>query len=202
MSLDKSEETLYFHKDFFVLYKHNRAYYFQLLDKEYDKKELVEYIKQSFNLKDLKIKEVENQEQKTLKDESCLIRPKQPALFKFYISYLLVIIFLSLFYTYDKQQTINNELSKIKHNIIDLKTQNGFLYLYEKIYQLNQNANSLDVQIDSYLFKNAKISIKLKSKKKKNIYEFLKRYKSSSLENIDFDKTKKVYFTNAIFRLY
>jgi len=202
LSLDKSEETLYFHKDFFVLYKHNRAYYFQLLDKEYDKKELVEYIKQSFNLKDLKIKEVENQEQKTLKDESCLIRPKQPALFKFYISYLLVIIFLSLFYTYDKQQTINNELSKIKHNIIDLKTQNGFLYLYEKIYQLNQNANSLDVQIDSYLFKNAKISIKLKSKKKKNIYEFLKRYKSSSLENIDFDKTKKVYFTNAIFRLY
>lgn len=50
--------------------------------------------------------------------------------------------------------------------------------------------------------KDSMVILKLQSKQKESIYKFLKEIKDVKIEDMSFDKTKKEYFANAIFKIY
>ncbi|XPV69359.1 MAG: hypothetical protein ACNI25_02000 [Halarcobacter sp.] len=111
---------------------------------------------------------------------------------------LLVVVFLN----YQNRSSKNTSLGSINKNISYIKKENNFVSISKTLFDIEQKAKDSKVEILSFILKNSKISIVCESKKKQMAYAFLKNFKNSSIESTNFDKNKKKYITNAVFRIY
>lgn len=200
---DTTESELILDKNLFVFYKDNEPYYFQLLKENYNKDELVGFIKNKFKLKDLKISTPKEKSfKKNYLNKLDLLKIKQSHIFKFYLLYLFFIFTFFIIFDLEHKPFRNNALKTINSDVNYIKNKNTFVYISEKLLTLNQKAEDSDIKINSYILKNSKISINFKTQNKQMIYSFLKGFGNSSIENINFDKKSKEYITNAVFKIY
>ncbi len=202
LNLQSEGFELFITNDFFILYKNSLPYYFQKTQ-SINNDELISFIKSSFNLKDLKVTIIDkNYSLEYLKDSKVnLLKTNKDYEFKIFISYFVLMGICILYFATNNQKIKNNEFQQINKNLMQIQKENKFKYLSENLLKIYLETNNENIKILSYLVKNSKISLVLKSYEKDNLYRFLNLHENSSIEKIEFNKDKKEYIANAVFEI-
>lgn len=119
----------------------------------------------------------------------------------------LFVIYLFLlcigFYFFDFSERKNENLfNKINITTKQINENSKYEFLSSKIIPLFTKSQNYSVKIQTMSLKDSMVILKLQSKQKESIYKFLKEIKDVKIEDMSFDKTKKEYFANAIFKIY
>lgn len=192
-------EELLLQKDFFAIYKEKQLLYFQELSEELDIEEIKKYTKLAFGINELKIVEKLNQKNKT---QYRFFKAVKTKAFKYFITYLILLIFLITFIFLTKEKSIeNNEIAVLQNNYQSIKRNLHFNALTPNIYEFFKSAKEKEIVISKLSFKNSTLIIVIESNKKKDIYEFLNLY-DSSIEQISFDEITKRFKTNATIKSF
>lgn len=107
------------------------------------------------------------------------------------------------FYFLDfNQRKDENLLKKISLNTNQINENSKYEFLSKRLIPLFSKSQNYLVKIETITLKDSTIFLKLQSKQKESIYKFLKEFKEVKIEDMSFDKTKKEYLANAIFKIY
>jgi len=194
-------------KEFFLIYKNQCLYYFQKVDYNIDESDLKKYILSSLNISIDRVFKDENFEIlkksfRSKKSKLTLLKQNSNKSFFIYCFYLLIItICFFIYYSYDsinnekkqsynavlKQQKIEQE--KIKYKYFDKSTQ---------IEEFYKNIKKYKLKLLQFSFNKKSAKLTFTSSKKKDIYDFLSRYKNSLINsNISIDTQRKLYECSA-----
>ena len=196
---------LYLGDDFFCLYKDGLFYYYQAIEISLSIDDFLEFINRKFNSKINNYIKIEKDYLEELKEKYLLknikitlknINIKNDNSFKFYLVYIFLLLFSSLYfyfnYTdfYEKEEVVINEelhFEKLKNDYLFISVENDLNDILKNIKIYN-----LDLVLLEYKQNNIKLT--LASKNKENLYQFLKEYKENLISSsILFDENKKTY---------
>ncbi len=186
--------NLYVCKSFFVIYKDTKLYAYQVLNQEYSKNELVNFISKSFNITISSIFELsdssltklgENAENK--KHQFFNINKKSNKSFLLFIAYLLLCIFVSGVYeNYESKSLEKENLAKIetkKNEHLKVSKMLKFKPFKTEYKRLISTTNKFNLKILSLEYNLENMNIKLSTKNKESIYLFLNEYQNNLLGN-------------------
>ena len=188
--------TLYITKDFFVIFNDNHLYTYQKINQQYTKKELLEYISKNFKIIITNVKELDENilneivERKDFNSDISFLKninQKTKKAFLLYVFYLFACISSTIFYisyeeeAFNKKKLFEQKEAKDKYlkTIKELKFD-PYEIEYTKLVKI---INTLGLKLISYNYISGIMNIKISSKNKNNIYEFLNHYKRSLLGN-------------------
>lgn len=192
-----SEIELIVSKDFFVLYKDKRVYYYQENEK-IDIEDILSYISKNFGFKDIK---VTNKSDIILKSNSrhSFFKPKKTHFFKAYLVYLFLICIV--FYLYDNTKIEDNSFeNRIKENK-RLKKSMHFDYVSKSLIKISEESRKNDIHIISLEQKYSKVFLETYAYSKKSIYAFLEEFQKNKIEKIEYDEKKRRFKAYVSFRL-
>lgn len=196
---------LYLGDDFFCLYKDGLFYYYQAIEISLSIDDFLEFINRKFNSKINNYIKIEKDYLEELKEKYLLkntktilknINIKNDNSFKFYLVYIFLLLFSSLYFYFNytdffrkEEVVINEELhfEKLKNDYLFVSVENDLNDIFKNIKLYN-----LDLVLFEYKQNNIKLT--LASKNKENLYQFLKEYKETLISSsILFDENKKTY---------
>ena len=196
---------LYLGDDFFCLYKDGLFYYYQAIEISLSIDDFLEFINRKFNSKINNYIKIEKDYLEELKEKYLLkntkttlknINIKNDNSFKFYLVYIFLLLFSSLYFYFNytdffhkEEVVINEELhfEKLKNDYLFVSVENDLNDIFKNIKLYN-----LDLVLFEYKQNNIKLT--LASKNKEVLYQFLKEYKETLISSsILFDENKKTY---------
>ena len=196
---------LYLGDDFFCLYKDGLFYYYQAIEISLSIDDFLEFINRKFNSKINNYIKIEKDYLEELKEKYLLkntktilknINIKNDNSFKFYLVYIFLLLFSSLYFYFNytdffhkEEVVINEELhfEKLKNDYLFVSVENDLNDIFKNIKLYN-----LDLVLFEYKQNNIKLT--LASKNKEDLYQFLKEYKETLISSsILFDENKKTY---------
>ena len=196
---------LYLGDDFFCLYKDGLFYYYQAIEISLSIDDFLEFINRKFNSKINNYIKIEKAYLEELKEKYLLkntktilknINIKNDNSFKFYLVYIFLLLFSSLYFYFNytdffhkEEVVINEELhfEKLKNDYLFVSVENDLNDIFKNIKLYN-----LDLVLFEYKQNNIKLT--LASKNKEDLYQFLKEYKETLISSsILFDENKKTY---------
>lgn len=202
---------LFITKEFFVVFKEQKLYYFQSINYEVYEDELKQYIKKNLNLEIQRLFYIDNSELSQLKEEyvNNFVKSDLKSLcdessfslkyFLLYISLLILLVFTYIFYSNIQEEKLLLE-KKEKLSSYEINQKNKYRYFPSliTIVELDKKIKKFKLNLISASFKKKKLNLIVNSSKKENIYSFLSLYKKSLINNtITFNEQSKVYECNA-----
>lgn len=151
----------------------------------------------------LELKELEIQDSLEFKKANIhtFFKAYKSNLLKIFFVYLILIC--SFFYFIDSNNKVEQNLfSKINLKTKEINENSKFEYLSPKIIALFSSSKKYSVEILNLSLKDSIIVLKLQGEQKDSIYKFLQQMKEIKIEDMSFDKTKKVYLANASFKIF
>lgn len=182
--LNEYETVLFIYKQYMVLYKDKKPYYFQKNSININNDELRNYFENNLGLNIEYIEVVDDAsftkyfEKYKKEDKKSYLNNINKTKDYFLIIYLIYIVFLiiTIFYlfTFNKENISNKDIKEIN---IDNKVKvfKPFTYLYSDILD-NLQKNKLN--LNSFIYEKNSIKFIFHSTNKKNIYDFLLIYKN------------------------
>lgn len=202
--LESKTDEVYIDDDFFVLYREGRLYYYKEIEEKLDIDDLKLFIKNSLGVSDIKVISLNNAKIKNKDDTNYnFIKAIKKPYFLFYILYLVVlfIIFVFLYLNISKEHK-KDEFDNLKTNIEEIKKDNKFIYITKIVFNIYENAKLNNVTVNSILFENSKVLLKLESIKKDGIYNLLKKIKKSAIEDMQYNEESKRYRAHVSFKIF
>lgn len=188
--------NLYITKSFFVIFKDSIFYSYQTLNYKYKNDELLNFISKKFNitisnsyeLSDLDLSEIiNNSNKKKIISSFTNLNKKSNKSFILYILYLVLCVFLTLIYSaYDSNVENKKRLQKIisdKEKYLLASKVLKYRPLKNEYTNFINTADKYKLEILSFNYNHEQIEIRLSSKNKNNIYNFLDEYEKFILYN-------------------
>jgi len=211
----KNEYDLFLNKNFIVIYKNAKPYYFQKFDYKIISDDLIEYFYKKLNIKIINIYKIDCNKVEELKDKFLKeidntifenINSKRNYSYYIYCSYLfLLILFCVYSYTNIKKEYLNQKLNnqvKKEENILLLKEKFKFNAFSEDIESLFEMLKKYKLKINHVHYQKNSLSLEFISLDKNSIYDFLDNYKNAILSNtIVYIENKKYYKCNTNVRI-
>lgn len=123
--------------------------------------------------------------------------------FLFYILYLVALFIICIFlYLNINKVHKKDEFYNLKTNIEEIKKDNRFIYITKRVLNIYENAKLNDVTVNSILFENSKVLLKLEAIKKNGIYNLLKNIKKSAIEDMQYNEESKRYRAHVSFKIF
>lgn len=196
---------LYLGDDFFCLYKDGLFYYYQAIEISLSIDDFLEFINRKFNSKinnyikiekdyieELKEKYLLKNTKKTLKN----INIKNDNSFKFYLVYIFLLLFSSLYFYFNYTDFFHKEEVVINEELHFEKLKNDYLFasVENDLNDIFKNIKLYNLDLVLFEYKQNNIKLTLASKNKEVLYQFLKEYKETLISSsILFDENKKTY---------
>lgn len=180
----KNEKELLIAKDFFVLFKNYKIYYYEKCE-NLDFEDINSYIKKSFFIKDIKTSYFDE----LVLNKKCdyeFVHLLKPKLFKLFFLYILVLTFS--FYFYETQNKKQNFLEFTKELEIS-KKHLEYNYLENDLVLIQKKAKLHEIELISTEYKNNSFFLIFSSLNHKRLEEFLKEFNSYKLEKMKNNKT-------------
>ncbi|RXJ89700.1 hypothetical protein CRV01_07445 [Arcobacter sp. CECT 8983] len=192
----KNDNELLITERYFCLYKEKKVYFYQEIKEKLNEKQILEFVKSSFNIEKLSITNEINKNKKQEKQYS-FIGYKKSHLFKFFLLYILV-LFLVLLCYFSSNNKVEDKLSieNLKKRIETQKQNSAYSFVSSKIVDLFYHAKQKDIKILSIQLQNKSFLLELSSLQKKSIYEFFNNYKTS-INSFKYDELIGGYKVNA-----
>ncbi|WP_321311914.1 hypothetical protein [Halarcobacter sp.] len=191
------KNEIYLYKDYAVVYKNMQFYYCQKLENAISINEVINFLQKSLNLNNVYvIEDIRIDKNKNL----TIHKPIKSNILKYFLGYFIILISIFYFYefnTYNK----NSDLKDIITNTKNIKDEIKFTSISKLVEELFDLANKNKVNIMSVILKNAKLDLKLESKRKDAIYSFFNSIKKESLEDITFDTESKRFIGNVTIKI-
>jgi len=202
---------LYITKTFFVIYENNKLYSYQILNQEYSKDELLNFIDKNFNIviseineiSDIELKNItENIDDNEIISSFSNINRKSNKSFLLYILYLVVCVFTTIIYqSYENKLFNDKKLNKIntyKKEYLEISKILKFKPFKTEYIKLINTANKFNLKIISFNYSPGNMNIKVSTKKKDSIYLFLNDYQNNLLANSIVQLNSKDVFVSTI----
>jgi|GEM_PF-1021057 len=202
---------LYITKTFFVIYENNKLYSYQILNQEYSKDELLNFIDKNFNIviseineiSDIELKNItENIDDNEIISSFSNINRKSNKSFLLYILYLVVCVFTTIIYeSYENKLYNDKKLNKIntdKKEYLEISKILKFKPFKTEYIKLINTANKFNLKIISFNYSPGNMNIKVSTKKKDSIYLFLNDYQNNLLANSIVQLNSKDVFVSTI----
>lgn len=187
---------LYITKSFFVIYKNDELYVYQVLNHKYKNDELLAFINKSFNITISKSHEIsesslnkiiENKHNQIIISSFYNLNKKSNKSFLLYLLYLVVCVFFILIYKNHESNILKDKrLEKInthKEEYLKISKMLKFKPFKNEYIKLVNTADKYKLKILSFDYNPKIMKIKFSSKNKENIYSFLNEYKNSVVGN-------------------
>ncbi len=202
----KIKYELFLTKTFFVIYKENKVYNYQIINEDIKIEELNFFVNNSLKIDNITITKVslKELEMNTQNNSHDFIRVEKSNTFKYYIIYIIFLCSFSyyIFFLNNNQNIKEINFNMENKNIERIKKSREFIFVSSFIIKLFEEAKNKKVYIVSLNLKNSKIKLKFESKSKDNIYKFLDVFSDYTIENINFDLQMKRYKTDVVFKIY
>lgn len=211
-NIDKNIHLVFLHKcekdkellileDFFCLFIEKKVFYYQKLENRLDDIQILNFVKNSFNLEDIHIvKEINKNKKVDVKYK--FIKYKNSFLFKIFLLYLISLIAFFSIYFYDDTKEIDNlSIESLKEKIQLQKDRNNFNFLSSEVSSIYYKAKQKKVEIISLKFDSRVSTVQLKSKNKKSIYDLLSLYEVT-INSFTYDEILQEYRANATIKQF
>ena len=196
---------LYLGDDFFCLYKDGLFYYYQAIEISLSIDDFLEFINRKFNSKINNYIKIEKDYLEELKEKYLLkntktilknINIKNDNSFKFYLVYIFLLLFSSLYFYFNYTDFFHKEEVVINEELHFEKLKNDYLFasVENDLNDIFKNIKLYNLDLVLFEYKQNNIKLTLASKNKENLYQFLKEYKETLISSsILFDENKKTY---------
>ena len=196
---------LYLGDDFFCLYKDGLFYYYQAIEISLSIDDFLEFINRKFNSKINNYIKIEKAYLEELKEKYLLkntktilknINIKNDNSFKFYLVYIFLLLFSSLYFYFNYTDFFHKEEVVINEELHFEKLKNDYLFVSVEndLNDILKNIKLYNLDLVLFEYKQNNIKLTLASKNKEDLYQFLKEYKETLISSsILFDENKKTY---------
>lgn len=196
---------LYLGDDFFCLYKDGLFYYYQSIEISLSIDDFLEFINRKFNSKINNYIKIEKDYLEELKEKYLLkntkttlknINIKNDNSFKFYLVYIFLLLFSSLYFYFNYTDFFHKEEVVINEELHFEKLKNDYLFasVENDLNDIFKNIKLYNLDLVLFEYKQNNIKLTLASKNKEDLYQFLKEYKETLISSsILFDENKKTY---------
>ena len=196
---------LYLGDDFFCLYKDGLFYYYQAIEISLSIDDFLEFINRKFNSKINNYIKIEKDYLEELKEKYLLkntkttlknINIKNDNSFKFYLVYIFLLLFSSLYFYFNYTDFFHKEEVVINEELHFEKLKNDYLFasVENDLNDIFKNIKLYNLDLVLFEYKQNNIKLTLASKNKEDLYQFLKEYKETLISSsILFDENKKTY---------
>ena len=196
---------LYLGDDFFCLYNDGLFYYYQAIEISLSIDDFLEFINRKFNSKINNYIKIEKDYLEELKEKYLLkntktilknINIKNDNSFKFYLVYIFLLLFSSLYFYFNYTDFFHKEEVVINEELHFEKLKNDYLFasVENDLNDIFKNIKLYNLDLVLFEYKQNNIKLTLASKNKENLYQFLKEYKETLISSsILFDENKKTY---------
>lgn len=196
---------LYLGDDFFCLYKDGLFYYYQAIEISLSIDDFLEFINRKFNSKINNYIKIEKDYLEELKEKYLLkntktilknINIKNDNSFKFYLVYIFLLLFSSLYFYFNYTDFFHKEEVVINEELHFEKLKNEYLFVSVEndLNDILKNIKLYNLDLVLFEYKQNNIKLTLASKNKEDLYQFLKEYKETLISSsILFDENKKTY---------
>ena len=196
---------LYLGDDFFCLYKDGLFYYYQAIEISLSIDDFLEFINRKFNSKINNYIKIEKDYLGELKEKYLLkntkttlknINIKNDNSFKFYLVYIFLLLFSSLYFYFNYTDFFHKEEVVINEALHFEKLKNEYLFVSVEndLNDILKNIKLYNLDLVLFEYKQNNIKLTLASKNKEDLYQFLKEYKETLISSsILFDENKKIY---------
>ena len=196
---------LYLGDDFFCLYKDGLFYYYQAIEISLSIDDFLEFINRKFNSKINNYIKIEKDYLEELKEKYLLkntktilknINIKNDNSFKFYLVYIFLLLFSSLYFYFNYTDFFHKEEVVINEELHFEKLKNDYLFasVENDLNDILKNIKLYNLDLVLFEYKQNNIKLTLASKNKEDLYQFLKEYKETLISSsILFDENKKTY---------
>lgn len=206
-----NESNLFVCDNFFALYKNGLCYYFQNIQDNIKIDEVIDFINKKFfinikNVEKVDNKQLEELRKKYLKNNNKnllkTISLKNNYSFKFYLLYIFLLCFFSIFSTFNNQfyqETIQenpNLLEKIKNDFKFICLENKIKPILKDIEKYKLNLNSFEVRENN-------LKIRITSSLRNDFYLFFEENKNELINSsINYIEDKNIYEAVANVRIF
>ncbi|NVJ52889.1 MAG: hypothetical protein HWD90_04285 [Campylobacteraceae bacterium] len=192
----ESNNELFISEKYFCLYKEKKVYFYQELKQMLDEKQVLEFVKNSFDIeKPFIINEI-NKDKKQEKQYR-FIKYKKSHLFKFFLLYILILFLVLLcYFSSNNKKEDKLSIENLKKRIERQKQNSAYSFVSSKIVDLFYIAKQKDIKIISIQLQDESFLVELSSLDKKSIYEFFNNYKTS-INSLKYDELIGGYKVNA-----
>lgn len=193
--------SLFFSKNFLIVYHNEWLYYYQAIDETLNVKDIQNYVEERLKIIITHTQEMPTNHFSKVESQSSFNRvnyctQNRWSSFHFYLLYLLFVLLSTLGYIYYS----NEGLSAMKLHTLQsqyahlIKNKKFSKAVFFDTQQLCENITTLNLQLKNLEVKQGVFTVKVLSIEKNNLYRFLKLYEKKSLhQNIEFDSNEKRY---------
>ncbi|OCL94285.1 hypothetical protein [Arcobacter porcinus] len=201
---DFLDYSLFIYDDFFVIFKNKEFFYFNKLNKNVNKSDLLSFLKKKFNIEFSSIKELSKDELEILKnsyeskyknhkkDKNSLknINLSKDYSFILYIVYVfLVVVFITIYFK--NEIDMKNSTKNLDAKIISKELE--FRSFTNELNKIIENIENNDLNIVILDFKYDQMKMILESKSKENFNKFLNNFNKIEQSSIDFISDRETF---------